>query len=131
LSTFVSDHDFVKAFAAETTFAGVLEPVSQPAKPDQFRYPRGRPQCRRQPSRAAPKSRLDATLQLFRRFPFRAFPAVFLLVFRAGVLAALLDLAAAVFLAGFAADFLTAFFAGVFLLAFAARFKGARFLRGA
>jgi hypothetical protein len=127
LSTFVSDHDFVKAFAAETTFAGVLEPVLQPAKPDRFRYLAA--------GRSADVSHralhLDATLQLFRRFPFRAFPAVFLLVFRAVVLAALLDLAATVFLAGFAADFLTAFFAGVFLLAFAARFKGARFLRGA
>jgi hypothetical protein len=73
-----------------------------------------------------PKSRLDATLQLFRRFPFRAF----LLVFLAVVLAALLD-PAAVFLAGFAADFLTALFARVFLRGLAARVEAARFRRGA
>jgi hypothetical protein len=77
-----------------------------------------------------PKSRLDATLQLFRRFPFRAFLAVFLLVFLAVVLAVLLD-PAAVFLAGFAADFLTALFARVFLRGLAARLEAARFRRGA
>jgi hypothetical protein len=60
--------------------------------------------------------------------------AVFLLAFRP--LAALPDLLAAVFLAAFAADVLTAFFGRVLLLAFAARLgtarlEAARFLRGA
>jgi len=73
----------------------------------------------------------DAALQVLRRFPLRAFFAVFLLVFLAAVLAALLDLPAAVFLAGFAADFPAAFFARVLLPAFAARLEPARFLRGA
>jgi len=59
------------------------------------------------------------SLARFLRFP-AGFPR--------GRLAALLDLPAAVF---FAADFLTVFFAGVFLLAFAARLEAARFLRGA
>ncbi|HET7124334.1 MAG TPA: hypothetical protein VFI51_09485 [Bradyrhizobium sp.] len=80
--------------------------------------------------RATPKSRRDATLQLFRRFPFRAFLAVFLLVFLAVVLAALLDLPAAVFLAGFAADFLTAFLARVFLRGLAVRLEAAARFRG-
>src|SRR5438105_4723903 len=70
--------------------------------------------------------RLDATFQIIQRFPLRAFFAVFLPVFLAVILAALLDLPAAVFFAGFAADFLTAFFARVFLLAFAARLEPAR-----
>ena len=80
--------------------------------------------------RATPKSRLDATLQLFRRFPFHVFLAVFLLVFLAVVLAALLDLPAAVFLAGFAADFLTAFLARVFLRGLAVRLEAAARFRG-
>jgi hypothetical protein len=60
----------------------------------------------------------------------RALLFVFLLDFLADAWAALRD-RLAVALVGFAGDFLTAFFARVFLLAFAARFKGARFLRGA
>jgi hypothetical protein len=82
-------------------------------------------------SSAKPKSRLDVPLQLFRRFPFGVFLAVFLLVFRVIVLAALLDRPAAVFLAGFATDFLTAFFAGVFLRGLPARLEAARFRGGA
>ena len=58
----------------------------------------------------------------------RALFGVFLLVFLAVFLAALLDLPAAVFLAAFAEDFLTAFFGLVFLLALAARLEAARFL---
>ena len=73
--------------------------------------------------------RLDAALQIIQRFPLRAFLAVFLLVFLAVVLAALLDLPVAVFFAGFAVDFLTAF-ARVFRLALAARLNAARFFRG-
>jgi hypothetical protein len=61
-----------------------------------------------------------------RRF-FGRFPAGFPTV----VLAALLDRPAAVFLAGFATDFLTAFFARVFLRGLAARLAAARFRGGA
>ena len=75
-------------------------------------------------------AQLNAAL-LVQRLPLRAFLFVFLLVFLADAWAALRDRRAVAFFVGFAVDSLTVFFAGVFLLAFAARFKGARFLRGA
>jgi len=63
--------------------------------------------------------------------PLRAFLFVFLLVFLADAWAALRDRLAVAFFAGFATALLMAFFVRFFLLAFAARFKGPRFLRGA
>jgi hypothetical protein len=60
----------------------------------------------------------------------RALFAVSRLVFLTVLLAALLDLLAVAFDAAFVADFLTSFF-DLVLLAFAARFEPARFLRGA
>jgi hypothetical protein len=124
LSTFVSDHDFVKGRSRG------FGPVSQRPSPigsATSAAARGAGVNHR----ATPKSRRDATLQLFRRFPFRAFLAVFLLVFLAVVvLAALLDLPAAVFLAGFAADFLAAFLARVFLRGLAVRLEAAARFRG-
>jgi hypothetical protein len=126
LSTFVSNHDFVKAFCG-------FDPIPWPAKADRFRHScgRARPASNHPACSVKPKSRLDVALQLFRRFPIGAFLAVFLLVFRAVVLAALLDRPAAVFLAGFATDFLTAFFARVFLRGLTARLAAARFRGGA
>jgi hypothetical protein len=129
LSTFITDHDFVKDAGWEQASGGVDFPGPQAATLSQGLaenaglIPFGMPI-------------FSTTAGRYRALPIplRAFLAlffVFLLTLLAVVLAALLDRRAVDFFATFPAAFLTGFFARVFLLAFATRLEAARFLRGA